>query len=113
MADEFHPTWHGGAVDAPGDRPVPSDRESSRAPLRFVRPFVPLPAAAASAIEHIRRRARTPTDDRSRASTASTPLGMRKPIGRRRAGTEIAILDAAGHTLRRRGRRNRHSRPRA
>jgi acyl-CoA synthetase (AMP-forming)/AMP-acid ligase II len=75
----------------------------TRAPLRFVRSCSsPLPAAAASAIESTFGVALVDAYGMTEAAhqIASTPLGMRKPgsVGVA-AGTEIAILDTAGHAL--------------
>lgn len=104
--DEFHPTWYT-AVPSMHQAIVsraPLHREViARAPLRFVRSCSsPLPPAAAAAIESTFGVALVDAYGMTEAAhqIASTPLGMRKPgsVGIA-AGTEIAIIDAAGNAL--------------
>ncbi len=119
--DEFHPTWYT-AVPSMHQAIVaraPHHREAiARAPLRFVRSCSsPLPASAAVALESAFG---VPVVDaygmtEAAHQIASTPLGRRKSgsVGVA-AGTEIAIIDAAGNPLpARSGRRDRDRKARA
>jgi acyl-CoA synthetase (AMP-forming)/AMP-acid ligase II len=104
--DEFHPTWY---TAVPSMHQAIASRASqhreviARAPLRFVRSCSsPLPAPAAAALEDAFG---VPVVDaygmtEAAHQIASTPLGRRKPgsVGVA-AGTEIAIIDAAGNPL--------------
>ncbi|HVN34259.1 MAG TPA: non-ribosomal peptide synthetase [Casimicrobiaceae bacterium] len=104
--DEFHPTWYT-AVPSMHQAIVaraPQHREvMARAPLRFVRSCSSaLSSQVATALETEFATAVVDAYGMTEAAhqIASTPLGKRKPgsVGVA-AGTEIAIIDAAGERL--------------